>query len=70
MAGHHLAQLVELGVQCPDRRDLPGHDGRVGGWTGGGWRSCGVTQHGLDLPGSGRGVTLVRPAERGGDLGL
>ncbi len=51
-------------------RDLPGHEGGVGGLDR--WRLPQLrrAQHGPDLPGPGRGLTAVRAAQRGGDPGL
>ncbi len=70
MAGHHLAQFLDLRSQGSDQRDLPGHDGRAGGLDRRRLAELRHAQHGLDLPCSGRGVTAVRPPHRGGNLRL
>ena len=70
MVGHHLPQVLDLGVEGGDEPDLGGHDRGVGGLHRGGLAEPVGAQQVLDVGGLGRGATAVSQVEPGDDLGV
>ncbi len=67
IASHHLAQLLDLGVQRADQGNLPGHDGGVGGLDRRRLAQLRRPQDRLDLRGPDGRAAAVGPAQRGAD---
>jgi hypothetical protein len=61
MGGHHLPQLIDLGVQRRDQPQLPGDDDGVGGLHRLRLPQPGSAQHALDPLGPGLDVAAARP---------
>jgi hypothetical protein len=68
MLGHHRPELVDLGVEGLQDRDLSGHDRRIGRLHRGGAVQLLGVQDLVDAVGLGLDVTPVRTPQRRGDL--
>ncbi len=67
MLGHHLAQGVDLRVQCADQSDLAGDDGCECSLHGRRLTQRWCPQNGLDLQRLALHITTVRLAQRRAD---
>jgi hypothetical protein len=69
MVGHHLPQVLDLGVEGGDEPDLGGHDRSVGSLHRSALAEPVGAQQVLDVGGLGRSATAVGQVEPGDDLG-